>query len=227
MTTRNLVPRATNEGKIGIATKKWAEVNATNATFSTLKISSLKLDAVADLDLFTNGPGIEDIVTNDDSQFVIALDNTFLTGLGFNDDGSKPNFDANGTVAAEDSIISAINKLDAAVSNVADPEDLDIDNFSADSITTSAEFFVDNDTTLMTSAAIDDRILSYGYTTNVGDITSISSGTGLDLDGGDGLSGNVTIKLSDTAVTARSYGDASNYPIFIVDQQGRITSADT
>jgi hypothetical protein len=227
MTTRNLVPRATNEGKIGIATKKWAEVNATNATFSTLKISSLKLDAVADLDLFTNGPGIEDIVTNDDSQFVIALDNTFLTGLGFNDDGSKPNFDANGTVAAEDSIISAINKLDAAVSNVADPEDLDIDNFSADSITTSAEFFVDNDTTLMTSAAIDDRILSYGYTTNVGDITSISSGTGLDLDGGDGLSGNVTIKLSDTAVTARSYGDASNYPIFTVDQQGRITSADT
>lgn len=227
MTTRNLVPRATNEGKIGIATKKWAEVNATNATFSTLKITSLKLDAVADLDLFTNGPGIEDIVTNDDSQFVIALDDTFLTGLGFNADGSKPNFDANGTVLAGDSIVSAINKLDAAVSNVADPANLDISNFSADSITTSAEVFADNDTTLMTSAAIDDRILSYGYTTNVGDITSISAGTGLELEVGDGQSGDVTVGIANTTVTPGSYGDATNIATFTVDQQGRLTAAGT
>lgn len=227
MTTRNLVPRATNEGKIGIATKKWAEVNATNATFSTIKVSSLKLDAVADLDLFTNGPGIEDIVTNDDSQFVIALDDTFLTGLGFNADGSKPNFEENGTVLAGDSIIAAINKLDTAVSNVADPANLDIDNFSADSITTSAEVFVDNDTTLMTSAAIDDRILSYGYTTNVGDITSIAAGTGLELEAGNGQSGDVTVGIANTTVAPGSYGDATNIATFTVDQQGRLTAAGT
>ena len=53
MTTRNLVPRATNEGKIGISTKKWAEVNATNATFTTLKVTNLKLDSEQDLSLLT------------------------------------------------------------------------------------------------------------------------------------------------------------------------------
>ena len=53
MTTRNLVPRADNEGKLGTSSKKWADVNATNGAFSTLKVSSLKLNAVADLDLFT------------------------------------------------------------------------------------------------------------------------------------------------------------------------------
>ena len=77
MTTRNLVPRATNEGKIGISTKKWAEVNATSASFTTLKVTSLKLNSEADLSLFTKGAGIEDISTNGSGQFVIAMDDSF------------------------------------------------------------------------------------------------------------------------------------------------------
>ena len=50
---------------------------------------------------------------------------------------------------------------------------LTISEFAGASLTTSSESFVDNDTTLMTSAAINDRIESFGYTTNVGDITGV------------------------------------------------------
>ena len=64
------------------------------------------------------------------------------------------------------------------------------------------------------------------------------SGTGsIDLDtqvftiaGGIGLSSSTsgqttTVRLDNTAVTAGTYGDATNIPQFTVDQQGRITSA--
>lgn len=236
MTTRNLVPRADNEGKLGISSKKWSEVNATSANLSTLKVSSLKLNAVADLDFLTNGAGIESITTNNDGQFVIAIDDTFLTDrIGFNADGTKPDFTlpngdvlpGNSVIAADDTLVEAIQKLNDDLRDVAAPSDLTVASFNADAITTSAEAFADNDTTLMTSAAIDDRILSYGYTTNTGDITRIISGTGLDLNGGDGLSGDVTVKLSDTAVTAGDYGSGTQIPTFTVDAQGRLTAAGT
>ena len=51
---------------------------------------------------------------------------------------------------------------------------LTISEFAAASLTTSSESFADNDTTLMTSAAINDRIESFGYTTNTGDITGVT-----------------------------------------------------
>jgi len=48
---------------------------------------------------------------------------------------------------------------------------LTFDSVNLNAIQTSSESFADNDTSLMTSAAIEDKILSYGYST--GDITGV------------------------------------------------------
>ena len=67
---------------------------------------------------------------------------------------------------------------------------LTVSELAADSLQISSESFSDNDTSLMTSAAINDRIESFGYTTNVGDITGVTAGNGLT---GGGSSGGVTL----------------------------------
>jgi hypothetical protein len=69
---------------------------------------------------------------------------------------------------------------------------LTVSELDASAVQISSESFVDNDTTLMTSAAIQDKILSYGYTTNVGDVTGVVAGTNLN---GGGTSGSFTINV--------------------------------
>jgi len=64
--------------------------------------------------------------------------------------------------------------------------------FSGSAVQISSESFANNDTSLMTSAAIEDKILSYGYTTDVGDITGVTASTGLS---GGGSSGAVSLSV--------------------------------
>jgi hypothetical protein len=51
---------------------------------------------------------------------------------------------------------------------------LTVSEIAAGSILVAGETFADNDTSLMSAAAINDRIESFGYTTNTGDITAVS-----------------------------------------------------
>jgi hypothetical protein len=82
------------------------------------------------------------------------------------------------------------------------------------------------------------------YQIRVGDLLSVSGVpttrqviAGTSLTGGGQLSSNVTLsvanggitgtQLNNTGVTAGSYGDATNIPVFTVDSNGRVTAAST
>ena len=65
-------------------------------------------------------------------------------------------------------------------------------HFAGSTLQLSSESFVNNDTSLMTSAAIEDKILSYGYSTTVGDITAVTAGSGLT---GGATSGGATLNV--------------------------------
>lgn len=66
--------------------------------------------------------------------------------------------------------------------------------------------------------------LSTNLDLKVDKTTQVIAGVGLS-GGGSFENGDITIDLEDTAVTPGTYGDSTHYPIFTVDQQGRLTAA--
>ena len=84
---------------------------------------------------------------------------------------------------------------------------LTMDNVALTAIQTSSESFANNNTSIMTSAAIEDKILSYGYTTAVGDITSVAiASTDASITGtGTGSSGAISFDLEVGTIDGGTY----------------------
>ena len=85
----------------------------------------------------------------------------------------------------------------AIVSDAVTVSGLTTSHFANATLQTSSEGFSDSNSVLMTAAAIQDKIQSFGYTTNVGDITGIAIGAGAGLTGGGTVtSGSVSLTLN-------------------------------
>lgn len=84
-------------------------------------------------------------------------------------------------------------RINLGLGTLAELNSIQVANFLASAITTSAEAFADNDTTVMTSAAINDRIESFGY---VPSSRQITTGATSGLNGGGDLSANRSLSLN-------------------------------
>jgi len=96
---------------------------------------------------------------------------------------------------------------------------LTVSELAAGSLQISSEAFADNDTSLMTSASIANKIEAYGYSTTTGDITAVVAGTGLN---GGATSGSATLTVDSSYITGLFSGGTG-----ITYSAGAISLTDT
>ena len=167
---------------------------------SSLQFAEAHIDTVYGDAYVIGGHSINDVdlagefVDADDHLMTSAAINDRIQAFGY----TTNNGDITGVTAGTG--LSGGGSSGAVTLNVSG---LTVSELAGGSLTTSSESFADNDTTLMTSAAINDRIESFGYTTNNGDITGVTAGTGLS---GGGSSGAVTLNVSGLTVSELAGG---------------------
>jgi len=166
------------------------------------------------------GAGTGITVNGDD----VALSTSGVTAGTYGAAGSVGEFtvDAYGRITAAEDISISISATQVASGTLASARlpDLTVADFAGAAIQTGSESFSDSDTVLMTAAAVQDKILSYGYSTTVGDITAVTAGTNLN---GGGASGAVTVNLDTTltGMTAATFSGTVTANLF----SGTATSA--
>ena len=166
---------------------------------STTGVISFTNDA-GDIESVTAGTGL----TGGGTSGAVTLDlaNTAVTAGSYGAAGTVGTF----TVDAQGRLTAASN---SAISILASQ----VSDFTAN---TRAQISVAGDLAYNTTTGV------ISFTNDAGDIESITAGTGLS---GGGTSGAVTLDLTNTAVTAGSYGGAGTVGTFTVDAQGRLTAA--
>ena len=132
-------------------------------------------------------------VTTDVTGDAEDVDLVFYTMLGgaTATEAMRVHDDGNLTVAG-DLTITGGNITNAVIFDTS----IGLDSVTISTIQTGSESFADNDTSLMTSSAIQDKVESYGYSTTTGTVTSVGttgSVNGLTLSGTVTTSGNLTL----------------------------------
>lgn len=119
------------------------------------------------------------------------------------------------TGSGRDSIVVSVNN-DSHSHTGSTISGLGTSNFDGAALQTSAEGFSDSDTVIMTAAAVNDRIQSFGYSTTTGTVTSVAVSAGTGLSGGGTVTSSGTITLNvdlDELGSSNSNSDGDSFVV--------------